>query len=1493
MRFFLSAFVFFCSIIFYELSSQDIELATFNITSVDFVNSDGFPVPLQSDGFWEITWASKKNYSYRLERKRTISPGPWEEVGSIIAVDQETSLRDPISGNYVSTFWRVILLDDNGNEKQVSDIVTGIQAAQKKASTEIKIETGSDLTIDSILIYNKGLVVGNAQAGVDGSWYYSIENTGIDPIATDLKAVIINSNGESKDIDIPDFLIADSSRFVPIDADNRPLYGQYIEFSDSSNLKPFLFYPEGLNDPEKNTGAHFEFPEGAAILNTDGNLTLEFDNALFHRGYIDQAPLYRSEGKRRIEVNNINPGTISEVFDMPLGQIELLWGSEGFNWTAGSLKPSGWVSLVINPKIDEFNVPFQSSDTQIFHDANLEETYLVTKFYGNWEPVENVVFEIPSEEPIAIFTSRSGDINVSGSAIAKFDNGVRVKGKLKWASPHLYFQIQSNWTKVSSMRALGQLPGFATNSIEGIRANTDDDLDRLSDGLKGYFISQKTIKNGIATFSSEEEAQPLSSPNTLDSDPSILSAWVGRMKMSILESPIQLFEFNTCVDLLESLDEISKELPAIENLKDSFENLNALVEMKNLAKSVIPVTHRSIVIAKLEDLLSLNLFVIELIADKQTELQLTNNTSQAFQYFGNALEAISNDNVQANNQLSFNSSTIIEPFKPLQNASQSLVERLTKAYEKVYGKIPLNLFYEIGVVKGDFSQNNIVLSNKSIAELFEILNKAKVITDAIKSGNNDISVTEFPDQFPVLETLIQCQPFIFSKLNQMGSQALTKADISFIRQYIDYRIRIQKLYVGFDTPLSMQTDLFDPDLRVIINSYLDILKKTTSGQLAHQRRPSYLRLGYDLAQIAKYSIDAEGVYYKDVFSQVLYQLMQVNSLAGANLLGVSYCDDLLIQLFDMGFAVPGYDEGNYPVAISDFTGRYETQNQDLSLTTLQINQAGIYLKGQIQTRSGGGGKLLRFHIKGMLLSSDSDVTIFSYVRLGSENQEVVSAGTMFLDRSQNTTSAILQEASGYNISLERMSELPFQSDLLISEFPVHVQEALLAFKHYPMHSKELEYVINAIINLKSEIDFYAITESDTEQTASSLRIEQIIRNLKNKLAPEQDAAVRVVLKMLLLKSTPMDDGNSEMGNNTINSPSNYDYWLNLIYHSHYQLMPKTGILLGFDPEIENMTQKFHYDVEVTYYPVGADIKWGIGGGGVGVRVIVKKTDFLQNVHTFQLFGTLAKISAGIGFSIKRLAELGTSTDKFSFDSGFDYHVEDLVGPISSLGTGFSLPFGQVQAAEICFWGSGRLPVITYTPDLISDTMVIALSLDLNGLIGALFLSEDESLENPFTEDQRFLNASVETSFAGSIDFEVDSDAITSCGRQKLREFIAEFKAMFGSSSSTVQVIGMTDTTGEDSYNLNLSQQRANAVKTAIQEIMGIPPNNSDDRITALGLGETVSSIDYNLDNNSDNKNLISKLRYGKRLISDNVDDPLWRTVEVIVNDTVKTKLNNP
>ncbi len=96
---------------------------------------------------------------------------------------------------------------------------------------------------------------------------------------------------------------------------------------------------------------------------------------------------------------------------------------------------------------------------------------------------------------------------------------------------------------------------------------------------------------------------------------------------------------------------------------------------------------------------------------------------------------------------------------------------------------------------------------------------------------------------------------------------------------------------------------------------------------------------------------------------------------------------------------------------------------------------------------------------------------------------------------------------------------------------------------------------------------------------------------------------------------------------------------------------------------------------------------------------------------------------------------------------------------------------------------------------------------------------------------------IQVTFDSGLLFDFDSDRIRSDAAANLNELARSLNKF---PNSDLLIVGHTDSKGEDAYNLNLSQRRANAASAYLQA-QGVPANRL--RTSGRGESEPVSSND--------------------------------------------------
>ncbi len=106
-------------------------------------------------------------------------------------------------------------------------------------------------------------------------------------------------------------------------------------------------------------------------------------------------------------------------------------------------------------------------------------------------------------------------------------------------------------------------------------------------------------------------------------------------------------------------------------------------------------------------------------------------------------------------------------------------------------------------------------------------------------------------------------------------------------------------------------------------------------------------------------------------------------------------------------------------------------------------------------------------------------------------------------------------------------------------------------------------------------------------------------------------------------------------------------------------------------------------------------------------------------------------------------------------------------------------------------------------------------------------------------------------------FAYDSFDLTQEAKTRIREYVEQYRTRFDQIANII-IIGHTDNIGSQSYNLNLSSQRAKSVAEFIQNIEGIP----DQDIEYIGRGklEPITSNDT-IEDRAENRRVVMRLEF--------------------------------
>jgi outer membrane protein OmpA-like peptidoglycan-associated protein len=421
---------------------------------------------------------------------------------------------------------------------------------------------------------------------------------------------------------------------------------------------------------------------------------------------------------------------------------------------------------------------------------------------------------------------------------------------------------------------------------------------------------------------------------------------------------------------------------------------------------------------------------------------------------------------------------------------------------------------------------------------------------------------------------------------------------------------------------------------------------------------------------------------------------------------------------------------------------------------------------------------------------------------------------------------------------------------------------------------------------------------------ASANIDTHLAGILGLVSTEQVPLARQMLRELLSRSRLTAEGL------TLNSWN----WLRVIFSRHRADPEATvGKFRDFmGPEIDKSFagNSFKYDVKLIDAGVSPGIDIGIfelGLTGVKVEILKSRTDGIGGTNTIRLEGGYGQL--GIGWSPEALDFLGeagggTGGDEVTAYSNIDYTEQSLAGPLmilgGSAGIGVGVTSASVGPSALFMYGNRTLPPLAFPLPFTStgDNEIRLPSIEATFATGYLFTNSavvDPGQYNLSTEpiSQSF---SAQGTAQGSVYFDVNQAILRTCGWVGLRELVAEYRAICENEGATISVLGFADATGTDVLNDDLSQRRADSVKTALVNIIGPGRGVPLERIRAIGLGRKPAlgqtpTRDAQL--NEVERDFIALKRQELGTLQPNQADQRWRSVSILLNNLIKVDLRTP
>ncbi|MBI4601559.1 MAG: tandem-95 repeat protein [Planctomycetes bacterium] len=281
----------------------------------------------------------------------------------------------------------------------------------------------------------------------------------------------------------------DPDRFVPLDGSGRPLEGETVTAAAAGTIGPFEYRPSGRSLFGLGTGLGLRFPQGARRVRgaVQGTFFLELTqcSAAFGPGFPLQLNPPLSRGgtvKAAVPIGAVDPRDLAVLFgkDPEQGIPVLAYGRFPLRWRGGRLDEDGIRRGRFTLDMPRFPVPELSGLYEGFTlDLNRRDGIRIP-ISGRFElpdgtPTPFALSADPAN-PLWIGLTPSGDIQVTGRALARFPNGVELSVDVALDDPGYALRIGAVNSAASFTEILiGLLPGPASRCFPGGSTQAESD----------------------------------------------------------------------------------------------------------------------------------------------------------------------------------------------------------------------------------------------------------------------------------------------------------------------------------------------------------------------------------------------------------------------------------------------------------------------------------------------------------------------------------------------------------------------------------------------------------------------------------------------------------------------------------------------------------------------------------------------------------------------------------------------------------------------------------------------------------------------------------------------------------------------------------------------------------------------------------------------------------------------------------------------------------
>ena len=1430
---------------------------------------------------WQLRWNSTPGADYQLQRSKddrlpVSTTNTWLPVVTVRAASDITSAVDAAGPGVRQRFYRVVELT-NDQSLAVSPVDPGGNTGGGAGNALLRIVIGGTQTVSSVVFMDGGNLLGNGVPGLGDSWDLNLPADGGVPRVRRVTARVTTVEGTVLETPASSFLQADVSKFVPVNADGSRAYGRFVSVDGSGLLGRFLFFPEGLGDAARVTGAHFDFPAGGSLRNLAGSTGIDFTAAQFFRGHQDSAPLSAGGGAHTLDVIDVTPVAVASALGLPGGTAQaLLWNGLPMIWHDGALAETGWAGIKVRPPIGDFQLPGTQECALVSFDPKSGEPTLILCFHGVWAPFpKGPQFRIPRAEPLKIYVSLSGNIAAHGTVEATFADGATVRGSVSWREPNFEVRFQGRNIVIPALASLKRaLPANPELCIPA--GNSVTELDAAAKCLASFRDTYRALAMGGLAESSVTGGASLA-PLGEPADPvgTALGAWASRFASWTTDRAGQTLDAQMITDLQKTVFNAGKTGESALDLPTVLKLLrDVMVLQQNRELPLGSGTAADGLRVQIQDAESRLFAAAERIVGETAGFEASPQFTEIVNLFGSATA------VETAGGSGF-------------RAAGGGSSRLQQLINATKAKIGPN--FGLRVSQAAINQG---LAGLSTRELLAFLEELAVYRELVVFSGGTV-----PAGRPTLQQVAQAaqnvRPHFASR-----SDASVPADYFKLRDLVQERTRFFVLNDRLGMRMSSTDGSFFVQTRGLIQRLVETFLALPIANKARACRD----LEFVSALIAHTSDNGAGVAIAEADALVQNcNALTADALASAS--QSSRCDDLAQDLMKAGFTIARRDPVEEGAAFPDVTGLYESvENGTESYVTLQLNQGGRYLQGgmqlQVEDTEGRSARYIMWNLQGMFLRQTSEPGVMEFAcRL----VNVVDGATKFaLGTSRPDGQGGVAIQIGQTAFVQRSPSGRF-SDSILAAFEPGQRRSITASQRTPMHTRITARTIADITNLRLTLDQYFSDAAGgaAEQVAAAEiqnKLDRIDRRLTAGQRPIAAAQIRRVLSTMApraVKKSKLTGNFTDIGNKTM---LYWDLLLALSVRQNLDLSEKLGMTPTQFQEIQSSLGADNFRYKLTVRQTSATAGEALLTFGAGeLDVTVKKfSPGGQLLDTFNLLGFIGSWSPGVGIPLPLSCSI--TTNSYEFDSPLSFVAADFAGPVDFAQFGvnaamppssFSLQLDLIKVAAgidrsvnswsigyFSVYGSGRFPAMTFKTIPIEGFSVngclanVGVGVDIGGgKITASDPPDDQSIL--FNPGQIVpFDTTANSDLDGGVFFEINGTNLTDCGWQFLRTFVAEHHELLVGVKSKIRVEGHADAAGGGAFNQQLSVGRANSVKSALVGLLGASLRAT---IAAVGFGETEHDQVLGIGPDT----------------SPAPNDALFRRADIIVGGVVKATLGAP